>query len=103
MDEKGKSVKGYFCTIRLCEQMENLQSNIHIGHLIREQLKADQRSASWLAREIGCTRNHVYKIFNRPSLDADLILKISIVLSFNFFQYYSTEVNAAMKARMGEE
>ena len=103
MDEKWKTVKGYFCAIRLCEQMENLQSNIHIGHLIREQLKADQRSASWLAREIGCTRNHVYKIFNRPSLDADLILKISSVWSFNFFQYYSTEVNAAMKTRMGEE
>lgn len=83
--------------------MENLQSNIHIGHLIREQLKADQRSASWLAREIGCSRNHVYKIFNKPSLDAELILKISIAMSFNFFQYYSAEVNAAMKARMGEE
>ena len=77
--------------------------NIHIGQLIREQLKADQRSASWLAREIGCSRNHVYKIFNRPSLDADLILKISIAMSFNFFQYYSAEVNAAIKARMGEE
>ena len=77
--------------------------NIHIGQLIREQLKADQRSASWLAREIGCSRNHVYKIFNKPSLDADLILKISIAMSFNFFQYYSAEVNAAMKARMGEE
>jgi len=83
--------------------MENIQCSIHIGHFIQAQLKADQRSASWLAREIGCTRNHVYKIFNRPSLDADLILKISIVLSFNFFQYYSAEVNAAMKARMGEE
>ena len=83
--------------------MENCQNNIHIGHLIREQLKADQRSASWLAREIGCTRNHVYKIFNKPSLDADLILKISIAMSFNFFQYYSAEVNAAMKTRMGEE
>ena len=83
--------------------MENLQSNIHIGQLIREQLKADQRSASWLAREIGCSRNHVYKIFNKPSLDADLILKISIAMSFNFFQYYSAEVNAAIKARMGEE
>ena len=83
--------------------MENIQSSIHIGHFIQAQLKADQRSASWLAREIGCTRNHVYKIFNRPSLDADLILKISIVMSFNFFQYYSAEVNAAMKARMGEE
>ena len=83
--------------------MEPYQNNIHIGHLIQAQLKADKRSASWLAREIGCTRNHVYKIFNRPSLDADLILKISIAMSFNFFQYYSAEVNAAMKARMGEE
>lgn len=83
--------------------MENLQSDIHIGRLVQAQLKADQRSASWLARKIGCTRNHVYKIFNRPSLDADLILKISIAMSFNFFQYYSAEVNAAMKTRMGEE
>ena len=82
--------------------MEN-NGNIHIGQLIREQLKADQRSASWLAREIGCSHNHVYKVFQKPSLDADLILKISIAMSFNFFQYYSAEVNAAMKARMGEE
>ena len=83
--------------------MESSQSNIHIGQLIREQLKADKRSASWLAREIGCSRNHVYKIFNKPSLDADLILKISIAMNYNFFQYYSAMVNAAMKARMGEE
>ena len=103
MDEKWKTVKGYFCIIRLWELMENIQSNIHIGHLVQAQLKADQRSASWLAREIGCTRNHVYKIFNKPSLDAELILKISIAMSFNFFRYYSDEINIAMKARMGEE
>ncbi len=83
--------------------MENLQSNIHIGHLIQAQLKADKRSVGWLAKQIPCTRNHVYKIFNKHSLDADLILKISVAMSFNFFQYYSAEVNAAMKARMGEE
>ena len=77
--------------------------NIHIGHLIREQLKADQRSASWLARKIGFTRNHVYKIFNKPSLDADLILKISIAMSFNFFQYYTVEFLEGMKARMGDK
>lgn len=83
--------------------METHESNIHIGHLIREQLKADNRSVSWLAREIHCTRNHVYKIFNKPSLDARLILKISKVMQFNFFQYYSVEFLESMKARMGEE
>lgn len=77
--------------------------NIHIGHLIREQLKADQRSASWLAREIGCSRNHIYKFFNKPSLDGSLILRISIATNFNFFQYYSAEFLEGMKARMGDK
>ena len=82
--------------------MENQESNIHIGHLIREQLKADDRSVSWLAREIHCTRNHVYKIFNKPSLDGDLILKISVAMNFNFFQYYTAEFVESIKARTGE-
>ena len=83
--------------------MENLQSNIHIGQLIREQLKADQRSASWLAREIGCSRNHVYKVFSKSSLDSDLIFRISKAMNFNFFQYYTAAFLENMKARMGEE
>lgn len=83
--------------------METEESNIHIGHLIREQLGKDQRSASWLAREIHCTRNHVYKIFNKSSLDSNLILKISKAMHFNFFRYYSAELAAKIKERMGEE
>jgi len=83
--------------------MENKGSDIHIGHLMQAQLKADQRSASWLAREIGCSRNHVYKIFNKASLEGDLILRISVAMNYNFFQYYSVEVVKRMKNRMGEE
>ena len=82
--------------------MENHESHIHIGHLIHEQLKADERSVSWLAREIHCTRNHVYKIFKKPSLDGDLLLRISIVMQFNFFQYYTAELSKRMKSRTGE-
>lgn len=83
--------------------METHESNIHIGQLIREQLKADERSVSWLAREIHCTRNHVYKIFNKPSLDSALILRISKVMHFNFFQYYTADFLESMKDRTGEE
>lgn len=78
------------------------QGNIHIGQLIREQLKADQRSASWLAREIGCTRNHLYKVFRKPSLDGELQLCISLAMKFNFFQYYTAEFLEGMKGRVGE-
>lgn len=76
--------------------------NIHIGHLIREQLRADQRSASWLAREIGCSRNHLYKVFRKPSLDGDLLLCISLAMNFNFFQYYTAAFYEGMKERLGE-
>ena len=75
--------------------------NIHIGRLIREQHKADQRSASWLAREIGCSRNHLYKVFRKSSLDGELLLCISLAMNFNFFQYYTAEFIEGMKTRIG--
>ncbi len=79
------------------------EKRIHIGHIIQAQLKADKRSVGWLAREIGCTRNNVYKIFNKPSLDSDLILSISKAIGFNFFKYYSVEIQAAINARIGKD
>ena len=85
------------------KSMENAKNDLHIGHLIQEQLHKDQRSVGWLARQIPCTRNHVYKIFNKPSLDGALILKISVAMNFNFFQYYTAEFLESMKARTGEE
>ena len=76
---------------------------IHIGHLIQAQLKADQRSVGWLAREIGCTRNHLYKVFRKPSLDSDLLLRISQAMQFNFFRYYTAEVAKSFMERLGED
>ena len=49
--------------------------NLHIGQIIQAQLKADQRSVGWLTHQIPCSRNHVYKLFKRPSLDGDLLLR----------------------------
>lgn len=97
MDGFGLIMPHYLCAIM------NEKENIHIGHLIQAQLKADKRSVGWLSREIGCTRNHVYKLFNKPSLDGDLILRISNAMNFNFFQYYSAAFLESMKARRGEK
>ena len=97
MDGFGLIMPHYFCAIM------NEKENIHIGHLIQAQLKADKRSVGWLSREIGCTRNHVYKIFNKPSLDSDLIFRISKAMNFNFFQYYTAAFLENMKMRIGEK
>lgn len=83
--------------------MAGITGSVHMGQLIQDQLKKDQRSVSWLAKQIPCTRNHVYKLFKRDSLDGDLLLRISIVMHFNFFQYYTAAFHHAMKDRVGEE
>ena len=83
--------------------MENSGNDLHIGHLIQAQLKADKRSVGWLSREIGCTRNHVYKIFSKSSLDSDLIFRISKAMNFNFFQNYTEAFLENLKSRIGEE
>jgi len=82
--------------------METHERNIHIGHLIQAQLKADKRSVGWLSREIGCSRNHLYKVFRKPSLEGELLLRISLAMNYNFFQYYTAEFIEGMKARTGE-
>jgi len=58
---------------------------LHIGKMIRDRLKEDGRSASWLAKKIHCKRDNIYKIFQRTSIDTALLLRISCVLKTNFF------------------
>ena len=81
---------------------EKESNEIHIGRLIQAQLKADRRSVSWLALQIPCTRNHLYKIFRKDSIDCALLLRISLAMQFNFFRYYAAEFANGMKERLGE-
>ena len=76
---------------------------IHIGSLIRERLKQDGRKVTWLADEISCTRPHLYKIFAKANVDCELLMRISIALDFDFFQYYSAVVTAHINKRAGGE
>ncbi len=64
-------------------------SQLAIGQLIQEELRRQHRSAAWLASQLQCNRTNVYKIFNRPSIDCELLLKISGALSHNFFNHYN--------------
>lgn len=69
-------------------------TTIFIGKLIQEELKAQQKSVVWFAQELGCNRTNIYKIFNRRSLDAELLLRISRVLGRNFFEPYVRHIDS---------
>ena len=63
------------------------QHRIHVGELIKERLKEEGKSVVWLAQELGCHRTNVYNIFEKNSLDTNIIRRISIIMRHNFFDY----------------
>ena len=65
---------------------------MHIGKLIREQVEKQDKSVVWLAEQLACSRTNIYKIYERPSIDTGLLLRISLVLNYNFFALYSEKV-----------
>lgn len=68
--------------------MEQTTEDVHIGRLIQQTLKKQGRSPSWLAEQINCNRDNIYKIYQRPHINTELLMHISIVLKVDFFEYY---------------
>lgn len=66
---------------------------MHIGQLIREQVDRQGKSVVWLANQLSCSRTNIYKIYERPSIDTGLLLRISQVLNFDFFALYTDKVD----------
>ena len=62
---------------------------IHIGQLIKARLEETGMKKSEFARRINRTSQNVYDIFQRKSIDTDLLANISHILDCNFFEPYS--------------
>lgn len=60
----------------------------HIEEILRKQGKS---AAPWLATQIPCERTNVYNIFKRKSLDVRLLMRISVILEYDFFKELSEE------------
>ncbi len=76
---------------------KNHESNefesIHIGKIIEEELRRQERTVTWLSRQIHCDRRNIYDIFSRTSIDTDLLYKLSIALHKDFFACFSTNLH----------
>ena len=70
-----------------------MDEKIHIGKLIQEKMKIDGRSAQWLAQQLYCRTSNIYKIYEKPTINTGLLLRISKVLQTDFFAYYSNMLN----------
>ena len=74
------------------ESSAQLWRSMHIGQLIKQELENQGRSVVWFSEKMSYSRTNIYKIFDRPSIDADVLLRISILLDVDFFKYYSSEL-----------
>ena len=67
---------------------------MHIGNLIQDELKRQGRSVTWFAEQLFYTRPHIYKIFNKATIDTGLLQRISRILNHDFFLDLSKDDNA---------
>ena len=83
----------FFCFVGNCKECKAM---IHIGQQIRKEVEERGKTSVWLARELGCHRTNVYKIYDKPTIDTGVLLRISRILHVDFFEYYSAEINSKL-------
>ncbi len=64
---------------------------IHIGKKIKDEVYKQRISVIDFADRINRSRNVVYDIFERESIDTDLLNKIGKILNCDFFSMYSSQ------------
>lgn len=72
---------------------------IHIGRLIKQKFDESGYSTAELAALIHCDRTNIYRIFNRTSIDSELLNRISEALQYDFMQAYSSKTSATGKLK----
>ena len=67
---------------------------IHIGNLIRDELRRQGRTNQWLADRIGITPRALQKLFNKPSVDTQQLLVVCRALGVDLFAVYSESLSS---------
>ena len=86
--------------------IENIR-DIHIGSIIAKKLTEKSMTKTELADRINKERSTVYGIFNRKSVDTELLIEISKALDYDFIRsvYYGEETSPTVfiAVKMEEE
>lgn len=53
--------------------------------MIEAELRRQERTVTWFARQLHCDRRNVYDVFHRSSIDTSMLLRICLILKTNFF------------------
>lgn len=62
---------------------------IHIGQLIRDELRHQGRTNQWLADQLGIDRRTLQRLYNKSSIDTQMLFRICKILKKDLFVNYS--------------
>lgn len=65
--------------------MPGTASTLHIGQMIEAELRRQERTVTWFARQLHCDRRNVYDVFHRSSIDTSMLMRICLILHTDFF------------------
>jgi len=61
-------------------------TELHLGQLVKAELARQGRTAVWLAKQVDCTPENLYKFFHTQWPTLHLLFKISKALDHDFFK-----------------
>ena len=74
-----------------------MRSGIHIGLIIKEELRKQNKTNQWFAEQLYVNIRTVNKIFLKEIIDTEQLFQISFILKTDLFQYYSQELKELPK------
>jgi len=75
---------------------------MHIGSILQQKLKEQGKTVVWLATELGCHRTNVYNLFDKYSIDTQLLQRLCIIMHYNFFSLYQEDVESKITEKHKE-
>jgi transcriptional regulator with XRE-family HTH domain len=73
-------------------------SSLHIGGEIRKRAKKKGMRADTMAKLLNVSTPNIYKIYERESMDTDLLARICEVLDYNFFTLYAKNFRTELES-----
>lgn len=74
-----------------------MNTDFHLGTLIRKELEKQQRTVTWLAKQINVDRSNIYDIFDRRFVNIEILTRISRALGRNFFKDLADYMESVVK------
>lgn len=72
----------------------NQDIDFHMGRLIKAELARQGRTATWLARQVHCTPENIYKVCRQQYVTMHLLFEISLALDHDFFEACSKHLKS---------